>query len=251
MNRLSAFLIHLGISLIVFVFLAYLVVFIWYPGFFFDSDGGWQGIRIIVAVDLILGPTLTLIVYQHGKPGLKFDLSCIAAFQAACLAAGTFVVYAERPLALVYVDGQFFSMSSDAYEEVGAMVPDLSALPGNSPKKLFVKLPEDLTAQSDIRRRALQQRQPLRTFSALYSPFDAREIDVEKEAFPYSVLIDRDQKTKNIPLWLSEHGGQLEDYAFFPFATRYEYIFLGVDKRKGQLVGVLKTPAPVVAGKPS
>ena len=251
MNRLSAFLIHLGISLIIFVFLALLVVYIWYPGFFFDSDGGWQGIRIIVAVDLVLGPALTLIIYKRGKPGLKFDLSCIAAFQTICLAAGTFVVYAERPLALVYVDGQFFSMSTDAYEDVGVAVPDFAKLPGEGPKYLFVKLPVDFAAQSNIRRQALVQKQPLRTFSTLYSPFDASQIDVEKEAFPYELLVDRDQKFRNIPQWLSEHGGQLEDYAFFPFATRYEYVFLGVDKKSGHLTGVLKTPAPVVATTPS
>ncbi len=33
------------------------------------------------------------------------DLSIIATIQVVCLAAGTYVVYAERPLALVYVDG--------------------------------------------------------------------------------------------------------------------------------------------------
>ena len=63
MTRISAFLVHLGISFAIFLALAYLVVFIWYPDFFFSTDGGWQGIRIIALVDLVLGPVLTLCVF--------------------------------------------------------------------------------------------------------------------------------------------------------------------------------------------
>ena len=48
MNRYSAFATHLAISLVIFGFLAYLVVYVWYPDFLFGTDGGWQGIRIII-----------------------------------------------------------------------------------------------------------------------------------------------------------------------------------------------------------
>ena len=112
MNRFGAFLIHLGISLVIFAVLAYLVLYVWYPDFFFASDGGWQGMRIIVFVDLVLGPTLTLVVFNRNKPvrELKRDLSIIAAIQFCSLVAGVFVVFESRPIALVYVDGKFYSM---------------------------------------------------------------------------------------------------------------------------------------------
>ena len=51
MSRYLASFYHLLISLVVFVFLAYLVLFVWYPDFFYDIDGGWEGMRIIIAVD--------------------------------------------------------------------------------------------------------------------------------------------------------------------------------------------------------
>lgn len=102
MNRFGAFAIHLGISLVIFAVLGYLIVFQWYPDFFFTSDGGWQGIRIVALVDLVLGPTLTLVVYKKGKPSLKFDLTVIALLQTACLIAGVYVVWSERPVAMVF-----------------------------------------------------------------------------------------------------------------------------------------------------
>ena len=127
MNRFGAFAAHLGISLIVFLILGYIILFHWYPDFFFASDGGWQGIRIIAAVDLVLGPMLTLVVYKQGKPSLRFDLTCIGLFQAVCLAAGVWVVYSERPVAMIYADGLFTTQSADDYHKAGQEVPDLES----------------------------------------------------------------------------------------------------------------------------
>jgi hypothetical protein len=56
MNRFGAFLVHLAISLVIFFLLAALVLFVWYPDFFFAADGGWEGIRIIILVDLVARP---------------------------------------------------------------------------------------------------------------------------------------------------------------------------------------------------
>ena len=110
---------HLGISLVIFVPLSYLIVFEWYPDFFFATDGGWQGIRIVALVDLVLGPTLTLVVFKAGKPGLKFDLTLIGIFQAICLVIGVYIVYAERPIAMVYADGYFHSVTDVAETPYG------------------------------------------------------------------------------------------------------------------------------------
>lgn len=76
-NRYQAFAIHLGLSFLIFIVLASLIVFYWYPGFLFATDGGWQGIRLIAGVDLVIGPCLTLLLYKRGKPGLKFDMMCV------------------------------------------------------------------------------------------------------------------------------------------------------------------------------
>ena len=112
--------------------LAYLVVKVWYPDFFFQTDGGWQGLRLLLGVDLVLGPMLTLIVYRAGKPGLRFDLTVIGLVQLICLTAGVWIVHGERPLAIVYTDGSFYSVTAQSFKEI-----DISGNPGilieNSP----------------------------------------------------------------------------------------------------------------------
>ncbi|MEJ2399037.1 MAG: hypothetical protein P8Z67_12590, partial [Gammaproteobacteria bacterium] len=101
MTKLKAFASHLGISFLIFLIILYFIIFKWYPFPFFSTDGGWQGIRIIIGVDLVLGPLLTLIVFKPGKPGLKFDLSVIAIMQAGALAWGIWTVHHQRPIAAV------------------------------------------------------------------------------------------------------------------------------------------------------
>ena len=68
---------------------------------------------------------------------------------------------------------------------------------------------------------------------------------MEEEAFPVPELKDRDQQNNDIPRWLSDYGGTLDDYAFFPFGARYGYQFLGIDRSTGEILGILDTPAPL------
>lgn len=243
MNRFGAFAIHLGISLVIFAVLAAIVVYVWYPDFFFTTDGGWQGIRIIAVVDLVLGPTLTLVVFNHRKPRreLRRDLSIIAAIQCLCLAAGVYVVYMERPLALVYSDGYFMSMSADDYHSAGLPVPDLDDFPGPWPKRVVVDLPDDPAEQALVRRDALQQGRPLRALASHYEPYDRELLEIDRNALPADTLAKHETATGDLGAWIDQHGGSLDDYAFFPFGARYGFLVLGIDRASGTIVGLLNT----------
>ena len=60
---------------------------------------------------------MAVLVYGYNcKPGLKFDLSVIAVLQTVCLIAGTWVVWSERPLAVVYVDSRFEVLTANDYK---------------------------------------------------------------------------------------------------------------------------------------
>jgi len=240
MTRISAFLTHLSISLVIFVVLGYLILEHWYPDFFFATDGGWQGIRIVALVDLVLGPTLTLLVFKPGKPGLKTDLTLIGLFQGACLAAGTWVVFSERPLAMVYSDGFFHSVTADDYREAGQWVPRLDFLPGDPPKWVTVRLPEDYGRQSEIRRKILAQRAGLYTQAAYYEPFKAEHIDIDKD--PFDVQQIQAERPTELARFLERYGGKADDYLFLPFGARHSYgmvVFRRADRRH---VGVLILP---------
>ena len=242
MYRVWAFLIHFGISFVIFLALAYVLLFVWFPDFFYQSDGGWEGMRIVIGVDLVMGPSLTFAVFKPGKPGLKFDLTMIGLAQAICLAIGVYIIYVERPLALVYSEGRFYSMSADDYTEVGLAPPDLSQFPDRGPKRIVVKIPADVFEQSDFRTRLWKAQIPIRAAVDDYVALSEHmELAIEG-GFDTAELRERDEGGE-IERWLEDAGGELEDYAFVPFATRYKAMFLGIRVADRTIIGPLDVPS--------
>ena len=112
----KAFLIHFGISLIVFIVLAAIMRLVWYPGDLFWMDGGWQGMQLIAPIDLVLGPALTLCFYRPWKKNIKFDMAAIAAVQIAALSYGVYAAYQQRPAAIVFAENRFETLSLSEYK---------------------------------------------------------------------------------------------------------------------------------------
>ena len=113
-NRYQAFAVHMAISLVIFFILLVCITQYWYPGILFDTGNGWKAIGMIVGIDLVLGPLLTLIVFNHNKSSLKFDLAIIALVQTAALAYGTWTIHQTRPVALAFVHKSFITLYADS-----------------------------------------------------------------------------------------------------------------------------------------
>lgn len=100
---------HLIISIIVALVVAALVFFIWFPGPLVDFAGGQKILWILVGVDVVCGPLLTLLLYRPAKSRLALiiDLGMIAAIQLAALGYGLHTLAQARPLAFVFEVDRF------------------------------------------------------------------------------------------------------------------------------------------------
>ena len=196
---------------------------------------------IIIGVDLVVGPALTLVAFKPGKPGLKFDMTCIALLQTVCLIAGTYVVWSERPLAVVYVDSRFEVVTQDDF---GATPPDLTNYPGPYPKALMVEIPQDLDAQSELRGEYFKRKESLAVAAALYKPFDPFDVLFTDDARDVALIEKREGGAEAIALWLAEHGGAISDYAFYTYSTRYVFRYIGYRRATGEQVGFLAIKPP-------
>lgn len=114
LNRYHAFAIHMAISLVIFFILLVCITQYWYPGILFDSSNGWKAVGLIVGIDLILGPLLTLLVFNPKKSSIKFDLWVIALVQIAALVYGIWTIQQSRPLAIAYVNTSFITLYANA-----------------------------------------------------------------------------------------------------------------------------------------
>lgn len=107
--KLKAFTIHLLISALIALCVVALVFFIWYPVPLHTAVGVTGIFLMLLAVDVILGPLLTLLVYKPGKKTLVMDLTVIALLQLSALGYGLYTMAEGRPAWLVF-GGQHFEL---------------------------------------------------------------------------------------------------------------------------------------------
>jgi uncharacterized membrane protein len=112
MTRFKAASIHFSICIGVAVFMTAMMLY-WYSPQLISVSGGLRLLGIMACVDLVLGPLLTLIVYNESKRSLKFDLGLIATFQIVALCYAGYVAYWARP--------QFVVAAIDRFELIPAL----------------------------------------------------------------------------------------------------------------------------------
>lgn len=104
--RLRATLIHLALSAAVAGLAAALVFAFWYPPPFREISGGRELFLLVVAVDVVMGPLITLAVFdpRKARAALTRDLAVVALLQLGALAYGLYSVALARP-AVVALEG--------------------------------------------------------------------------------------------------------------------------------------------------
>ena len=247
-HKLKAFAVHIGISLVIFFALLSFIIYFWYPQPFFTSDGGWQGIRIIAAVDLVLGPLLTLIVYKPNKPRLKMDLTIIGIIQAAALGWGLWVVHHERPIATVYAEGAFSSVTANKMTILGMTEDKLKAFGERTPVWIYSKLPDDPDALQEIRIRAAQSGRGVHFETEFYTPMDKTAGDkiISEKLNVEAWIEDRPEFKQTYEKFVKRYKEQMDDIIFIPWLARHGRNIIALSKEDLSYIATLDIRPPEV-----
>ncbi|MFZ2450157.1 MAG: hypothetical protein WAW36_06545 [Methylovulum miyakonense] len=142
-KRLTAASLHFGISFSIFVLIILLLANSWYPGVYFDTEGGLQGIKIVAGIDVVLGPLLTLIVFNPQKSvrELTVDIGIIASIQIIALLWGAYTLHNQRPVAVVFWNNSFLTVPAQALDEQGYALEKLGGLGDVYPPLVYVASP--------------------------------------------------------------------------------------------------------------
>jgi hypothetical protein len=243
-NRWQAFLVHLGLSTVIFLVLLYLIVFHWYPQPYFATDGGWQGVRLITGVDLVLGPLLTLIVYKLGKPRLRLDLTLIGLVQTVALVWGTWLVHGERIALVSYANDAFYTLTGEQVRSIGGKAQDIAAQSDRIPPYSFVRLPGDPKERRTLLLGAALHGVLPYQFADRHEPYGpehlpevfARGIDPGRLAHDMPAFKDV------LEAFLKHHGGNERDYVYVPARGRYDQQLLVLRRQDGKIVGSIEQP---------
>jgi hypothetical protein len=102
---------HLGVSLVVAILVAGLVFGVWYRPPFHELTGGTRLFLLVMVIDVVCGPVLTLVLFNPAKSKAKWrlDLGLIVLTQLAALVYGLSQVASARPV-LVALEGDRFRL---------------------------------------------------------------------------------------------------------------------------------------------
>ena len=145
--------IHLGLSLGLAALAALLVFYVWYPYPYREISGGRELFLLVVAVDVILGPLITLSVFNPSKPRhvMRFDFAVIGLLQLAALTYGLWTVAVARPVHLAFEIYRFNVVHAIEVptEWLSKAPPELRQFPLTGPTLLSVREFKDNAEKTD------------------------------------------------------------------------------------------------------
>lgn len=147
MTRLKAFGIHFLSSLAVALIIGLSFKLIYYPDFYFEVMDGWRLLLLLIGVDVVMGPLLTLVIYnpKKTKKELRRDISFVVVLQVAALIYGLHIASIARPVYTVF-DGERFRIISagEFFDEALERAPEpLNTLPRFGPKFMWAQTATD------------------------------------------------------------------------------------------------------------
>ena len=236
-DRLKAFGIHLGVSVLVGLSVLWLVFYFWYPIPLNKAVGVTQIFLLLLMIDVILGPLLTLIVYKKGKKSLKLDLSVIALVQLGALVYGLNALAEARPAWLVF--------SADRFDVVRVLDLDLRYADKvkpeyqlslfSAPRWVAALPPEGAEANSTITLEAVYAGLDYAQRPYLYHPLSAAANNIRKHAQELdalNTLNPPDHVKKTLTLWP-------EADAWLPIMANVSPMVVLINREKAEVVAIV------------
>jgi hypothetical protein len=242
-ERLRAAGIHLGISVAMALLGALLVFGVWYPYPYREISGGRELFMLVVAVDVILGPLLTLAVFDRTKPwrALRRDLAVIGVLQLAGLCYGLWTVFVARPVHLVFEIDRFRVVHAiDVPQEMLPKAPPaLQRLPLRGPTTLgmrpFVDANESMSATL-----AAMAGADLGARPDFWQPYALSSADAAKAAKPVAQLKSRfPNEAAAIDRAVASTGRAPDAIATLPLVGRKSFWTVFVDARSGAVLAFM------------
>ena len=223
-QRFKASGIHLGLSLTIAALAAWLVFGLWYPYPYREISGGRELFLLLVTVDVILGPLITLAVFNRAKawPVLRRDLMVIGTLQIAALGYGLWTVYVARPVHLVFEYKRFNVVH--AIDVPASLLPQalpaLQSMPMTGPTLISLRPFTSENEKADMTVKALQGL-PLPSRPELWQAYALAKAQIQTEAKPLDKLKTRfPQQQLEIDEVLRPFGPHAQSFVWLPMVGR-------------------------------
>ena len=242
MSRWRAAGIHLLISAGIAACVLALMLGVWYGPTLFQAMGGAGLALILIGVDVVMGPALTLAVFRSGKRGLKFDLAAIGLLQLAALVYGCYVVALARPAYIVFVKDQFQVATAAQLDPellAEARYPEYRSPPWSGPELVYGVWPKHPEEQQQLIFAGLAGID-LQHFPRYYAPYEQGRDEILAKAQPLSsVQRSEPQAAKVIDEWVARSGVDAGKLRYLRLRGRNAWVAVLIDGRTAEPVKML------------
>lgn len=242
-ERLRAAGIHFGLSATIAALAALLVFALWYPYPYREISGGRELFLLVVGVDIVLGPLVTLAIFDRRKSrrALTIDLGFVALVQVAALAYGLWTVAVARPVHLVFEFDRFRVVHAIDVpaEMLGKAGPGIRPLPWSGPTLLAVRPLKDASEKFEATVAALGGAE-LAARPDLWQSYAAARARVLQAARPASELKRRfPARAVEIDAVLISAGRTEASTAYLPMVGRKNFWTAFIDPASADVVAFM------------
>lgn len=242
MTRYKAATIHLSISALLGLTAAAAIFGVWYPRPYSHAAGADRLVLLLLGVDVVLGPLLTLIVFRSGKPGMRFDLVVIALAQACAFLYGTSVVVRARPAFIVGNVDRFSLVAAndidgDAYAK--ATNAEFRSAPWTGPRVVGALPPTDAQERNRLVLQGLGG-PDIDVLPQYYVDYAQVVAALLQKAKPLAELTRRHPEAASVVTsWLAARHREEADVVWLPLEARRASLAMLLDRRSGEPLDAL------------
>ena len=236
--------IHFLASVGIAILASALVFLVWYPYPYRDLSGGRELFLLVMGVDIVCGPLLTLVLFNPTKPKAELwrDMALVVLIQLGALGYGLWTVWQARPLYLVLEVDRFKVITRTTIDEAA-----LAALPSElqpsllaGPMVVGIREPKDSKEREKVMFDAVEGGRDYAERPEFYVPYTAAAAAKALiKAKPLSVFLQKqpDQKIAATEL-ASNKGADISQWLYLPVVARQDWV--AVLDKQGQIQGFLK-----------
>lgn len=242
-SKLQAAGCHLIVSVAVASVFALLVFGVWYPYPYREISGGRELFVLIVVVDVILGPLITLLVFTRKKSEAELirDLIAVVILQCAALSYGLWTVFLARPVYMVFEIDRFRIVHAiDIDASLLPLAPkNLRVLPIAGPGLLALRPFHSDKEKFEITMAALQGFN-IASQPNLWIPYNDASQDVLNKAAPVEYLLHRfPSQALPIERVLQGGGRNAKSTVYLPLVSRKVFWTVFLDPVSAEVVAAM------------
>lgn len=239
-TRYKASAIHFLLTVTIFVTFLAIAFLVWYPWPYFETENAPKVLRILVGVDVVLGPLLTLIIFKPGKPGLKFDLAMIAMVQFAALAYGASVLFEGRPGYIAFAVDRFTVIPALDIDDTNLRYPELRTGILSRPNLVYVQQPADPEERSRLLEEFFQGGPDLDARPEYYEPYAEHTRAVLKRAHLVAGLYgNSNDRRAVVEQFARKRDLKLDEIRYLPLVGKDRDMAMIVENESGAVIGAI------------